>query len=981
MSEGVFVPPSPLVERNVTNEEDVAAVKSKRSKNLSVYTIADVPDENFPPPEQRHDRRDTVCLLRHMEEKIGYCLEEFRCQHNNFTGILYVGPLGAVFLGRFLLFEWTVVVRWEDVTKVRRLAVCEDSAIRIETRQTVPDAGVGAVTSMCGSQRDVEVASNIYDFEGFASGLVLQAALETLMGLHNDSILDQDRVFRKVTSRGSIKAPFRRSISDPAGQMSALFCFDDLPLGNRDEDAESLSAVPPPPETPSGSVGTFGTPKCNSDAADAGGNTGNEEDEAIDPGPTGIQSSSMNDDEEELQKEWKAKCTEVDDAYPEYVVRDLELPIGDLDVFMDTFLRDDAAFSWSRYMEEVSGEADVLAEAWVTTNSENESSSKPLVSTRTIEYTHPVNAPMAPPTARAQKTQILRDYGRCRGLVLETKTFVQDVPMADCFYVRDVVRVEKRRENFLMVTIRFEIVFVKSTMFQGLITRQTTSEFVAFMAGLADYTSGNCPTTGNEVAVPLDEDPQKPLTASSSTTLLPIDSSLTEDELSAEWAKICRHVEAHPEAPVRDRELTLAGGNIDAFVRAFLADDAGHSWSRYMAEIVGDRDVAATEWVAATCDDDDGVCAVRGHTRTIRYIHPVNAPMAPPTARARKEQTLWQFGTERGLVVETKTFVEGVPKTDCFYVRDVLRVHPDPTHKDRLVVNLRFEIVFIKSTFFRSVISKTTAREFTTFMTQMVEYFSEHYGLHAIRSNDADEDEDENVDAAAAVSSSLDEDSAPNEKPSVQQPVSPPSIIQPRETTANKHHSQSSSKFEIGWKILVIILLLWIGQLQNRVWNETSLLQRDFRDLRSRICDLETARSSDVERQDRHWGEWKERLAKSESARTSEALSLAEGISALNATFVEFRASRATESKSLRDELGELNSALSELEAATTTTTGGTTDCHHATTIDDATTDVPTSGTRRNIPTQPERVSETWSSKARQAATAGVNRPRTPVSR
>jgi hypothetical protein len=46
-----------------------------------------------------------------VSKKIGFIVDEFKCSHNNFHGILYVGPLAVIFLGRILLFEWTVVIK------------------------------------------------------------------------------------------------------------------------------------------------------------------------------------------------------------------------------------------------------------------------------------------------------------------------------------------------------------------------------------------------------------------------------------------------------------------------------------------------------------------------------------------------------------------------------------------------------------------------------------------------------------------------------------------------------------------------------------------------------------------------------------------------------------------------------------------------------------------------------------------------------
>jgi hypothetical protein len=107
---------------------------------------------------------------------------------------------------------------------------------------------------------------------------------------------------------------------------------------------------------------------------------------------------------------------------------------------------------------------------------------------RKIEYTHPVNAPMAPPMARARKEQTLRRYGDL-GLILETKTFVDDVPMTDCFYVADRIRVERRGDGKVSVTMQFDVRFVKGTMFKAIISRTTKREINKFMNQLAGFMS------------------------------------------------------------------------------------------------------------------------------------------------------------------------------------------------------------------------------------------------------------------------------------------------------------------------------------------------------------------------------------------------------------------------------------------------------------------------------------------------------------
>lgn len=110
---------------------------------------------------------------------------------------------------------------------------------------------------------------------------------------------------------------------------------------------------------------------------------------------------------------------------------------------------------------------------------------------------------MAPPQAKAKKEQILRKYHNC-GIIIETKTFVSDVPMTDCFYVTDTICISlpsssepsssdddedetNKKRCKLILDIRFDIVFVKSTYFRSLIYRTTKNEMQQFMMNFTEY--------------------------------------------------------------------------------------------------------------------------------------------------------------------------------------------------------------------------------------------------------------------------------------------------------------------------------------------------------------------------------------------------------------------------------------------------------------------------------------------------------------
>ncbi len=88
-----------------------------------------------------------------------------------------------------------------------------------------------------------------------------------------------------------------------------------------------------------------------------------------------------------------------------------------------------------------------------------------------------VNAPMAPPEAMAKKHQRLRKYGDY-GICIDTSSRVHDVPLTDCFYLDDRLLVQSTEDGGIILTSRFEIRFIKSTMFRRIIERTTKDEFL-----------------------------------------------------------------------------------------------------------------------------------------------------------------------------------------------------------------------------------------------------------------------------------------------------------------------------------------------------------------------------------------------------------------------------------------------------------------------------------------------------------------------
>jgi len=162
-----------------------------------------------------------------------------------------------------------------------------------------------------------------------------------------------------------------------------------------------------------------------------------------------------------------------------------------LNEFFDKYVADDALYPYETYMQ---SSGDTVLEVTPWKKEENG------VYARIIEYNHPVNAPLAPPMARARKEQRYRRYGE-NGLSIETDTYVEDVPMADCFYVTDRVLVEPNADGAVVVLAEFDMRFVKSTMFRALISNTTQSEFLKWFQGLEEYWA--------EAMAPLEETPEE----------------------------------------------------------------------------------------------------------------------------------------------------------------------------------------------------------------------------------------------------------------------------------------------------------------------------------------------------------------------------------------------------------------------------------------------------------------------------------------
>ena len=175
------------------------------------------------------------------------------------------------------------------------------------------------------------------------------------------------------------------------------------------------------------------------------------------------------------------------------------------------------------------------------------------------------------------------------------------------------------------------------------------------------------------------------------------------------------------------------------FAKMFVEDSAPYSWSKYH-ELVGDSQLNVSAWSNMSAADLGHL----GSGREIRFFKPVNLPGLKDT-RGVKLQKYQRFGGQ-GLIVHSSTRLEDVPAADTFTVEDVVTVRrPDAheilrgegegegegdgeggAHSDRcIVVEISFEVRFIKSTFLKYMIETNTISEMTKWLQAWVAHIYE----------------------------------------------------------------------------------------------------------------------------------------------------------------------------------------------------------------------------------------------------------------
>ncbi|GMH86959.1 hypothetical protein TrVE_jg3484 [Triparma verrucosa] len=142
----------------------------------------------------------------------------------------------------------------------------------------------------------------------------------------------------------------------------------------------------------------------------------------------------------------------------------------------------------------------------------------------------------------------------------------------------------------------------------------------------------------------------------------------------------------------------------------FISDSAEFNLLAYHTRL-GDESITITPW--------------SDYKREINFTCKTGSPIGPEKSRAIKSQTIKIH--PNGFKVTTETRLLDVPNGDAFYVTECFCVIEDGD--DRIFILDGFEVNFVKSTMFKSIIERKTKEETRKWVKKYVDYWRECLGV------------------------------------------------------------------------------------------------------------------------------------------------------------------------------------------------------------------------------------------------------------
>ena len=176
-----------------------------------------------------------------------------------------------------------------------------------------------------------------------------------------------------------------------------------------------------------------------------------------------------------------------------------------LDVFYDTFLRDDAPYSFGKFQTSKIGDFELDMESWSECG--NDSCDK-----RIIKFRHPLKHKLGPASAAMEKHQFCH-FVRGHGLLLKSCTYGKGFPAADAFHVEDMWIIEPSESDSggVTMTVLFQVHYSKSTMLRKLIDANTKQEYTSMYTKYLDMAAS---ALGEKKAEPIEASKEEAKTSS-----------------------------------------------------------------------------------------------------------------------------------------------------------------------------------------------------------------------------------------------------------------------------------------------------------------------------------------------------------------------------------------------------------------------------------------------------------------------------------
>jgi hypothetical protein len=191
---------------------------------------------------------------------------------------------------------------------------------------------------------------------------------------------------------------------------------------------------------------------------------------------------------------------------------------------------------------------------------------------------------------------------------------------------------------------------------------------------------------------------------------------------------------------------------LDDWFDLFFSDDAHFSLQNYQIKDIGDKDVKYDSWTKKKKkkSNEDGSNdhinaedegnnkenindSIPELERNITFMHPISGNlMGPSEAETFRLQTLKRYGSYGAILTNITTVGSSVPMGDCFRVEDQWIIESaqsklsnstnnkndktnndnyDSLSKEALTVTVKFRVVFVKRTMFKSIITKNVISE------------------------------------------------------------------------------------------------------------------------------------------------------------------------------------------------------------------------------------------------------------------------------